>query len=128
MKTKYYSYLANFLNEAKRERILFELQSKKKRENAFSKITVFSECFNDNHIFCDLSHVENEVAFSKIKQIVGNSSCYDLRYEEINQLKDAYIRAINSYMADVLIVDENTIIYIGECELGASPKYILKTR
>ena len=27
------------LNEAKRERILFELQSKKKRENAFSKIT-----------------------------------------------------------------------------------------
>ena len=100
MKTKYYSYLANFLNEAKRERILFELQSKKKRENAFSKI----------------------------KQIVGNSSCYDLLYDEIIQLKDAYIRAINSYMADVLIVDENTIIYIGECELGASPKYILKTR
>ena len=49
MKTKYYSYLAKFLNEAKRERILFELQSKKKRENAFSKITVFSEYFNDKH-------------------------------------------------------------------------------
>lgn len=77
-------------------------------------------------VFCDLSHVENEVAFSKIKQIVGNSSCYDLLYDEIISLKDAYIRAVKSYMVDVLIVDEHTLVYIGECELGASPKIILK--
>ena len=105
---------------------MFELQSKKKRENAFSKMSVFSECFNDNHIFCDLSYVENEAAFSKIKQIAGNSSCYDLLYDEIISLRDAYIRAVNSYMVDVLILDEHTVVYIGECELGASSKFILK--
>ena len=126
MKIKYYSYLANFLNEAKRERILFELQSKKKRENAFSKMTVFSECFNENHIFCDLSHLEDSSALEKIMQTLGNIACFDLARDEIAPVSDAYIRAVNSYTVDVLIVDENTIIYIGECGFGASPKYILK--
>ena len=128
MKENYYSILAKFLNDTKRERILFELQSKKKRENAFSKLTVFSECFENNHIFCDLTRLEETEALQKIKQTVGNISCFDLVYDEFVPLSDAYIRAVNSYMVDVLIVNETTIIYIGECELGASPKYILKTR
>ena len=116
------------MNDTKRERILFELQSKKKRENALSKITVFSECFNENHIFCDLSHLQEIEALKKIKQTLGDITCFDLVCDEIAPVSHAYIRAINSYMVDVLIVDENTIIYIGECEFGSSSKYILKTR
>jgi len=126
MKTKYYSYLANFLNETKRERILFELQSKKKKENAFSKFTVFSECFHEKQIFCDLSRLEDPAALKKINQMFGDTSCYDLLYDEVTTLSNAYIRAVNSYLVNVLIIDENTMIYVGECELGASSKYILK--
>ncbi len=126
MEKKYYSYLSGFLKDAKKERIIFELQSKKKRKNAFSKITVFSECFNDSHIFCDLSHLTDISALEKLNQMFGNISCYDLAYDNITTLSDAYIRAVNSYMVDVLIIDENTIVYVGECEFGASYKYILK--
>ncbi len=126
MEKKYYSFLSGFLDDAKRERILFELQSKKKRENAFSKITVFSECFDEGQIFCDLSHFTDTDAIEKLNQLFKNISCYDLVYNEIVSLNLAYTRAVNSYMVDVLIVDENTIIYVGECEYGASPKYILK--
>ena len=126
MERKYYSYLSGFLNDIKRERILFELQSKTKKEIAFSKITAFSECFNDNYIFYDLSHLTDISALEKLKQMFGNISCYDLAYDNIAPLSDVYIRAVNSYMVDVLIIDENTVIYIGECEFGASHKYILK--
>ena len=47
-------------------------------------------------------------------------------YGEIVSVKDAYARAVHSYMLNILIVDENTVIYIGECSYGASEKYILK--
>ena len=86
----------------------------------------FSDCFNDKHIFCDLSHLTDSDAIERLKQLFGNISCYDLVYDCLASLSDAYIRAVNSYMVDILIIDENSIIYIGECEHGASSKYILK--
>ena len=97
MKEKYYSILAKFLNDTKRERILFELQSKKKRENAFSKLTVFSECFENNHIFCDLTRLEETEALQKIKQTVGKTSG-DLVADQI-VLETAAAAVRQSYLA-----------------------------
>ena len=67
-KRKSLFYLGNFLNDTKRERILFELHSKKKKEIALSKITAFSECFKDNNMFCDLTHFQEREALQKLEQ------------------------------------------------------------
>ena len=50
MSDKYYNFLAEFMLPEKRERIIFELTSKKKRDNAFDKMTAFQDCFNSKYI------------------------------------------------------------------------------
>ena len=126
MKQQYYTYLANFINETKRERILYELQSEKKRETAFSKMTEFAKCFNEKDIVVNLSHLQDDLAVQTIEKTIAQKECFDLAYGKMERIKDAYQRAVNSYCLDVLIVDERTVIYVGECEYGASEKYILQ--
>ena len=126
MKDLYLSYLSRFIHKIKRDRILFELNSPTKKENAFSKFSNFSTCFDKNDIIAYLTHLESKDAFHKIKQITDKKSCFDLVYEEICDIETAYERAVCSCMFDALIIDETTIVYIGEQEDGASDKYILK--
>lgn len=126
MEKEYLEILSAFINKIKRERILFELQSEQKRERAFSKLSNFSECFNEKEISLDLSHLEEEQAIQAIERTIDKKDCFDLVYNEICPITKAYQRAVDSYMFDALIVDEHTVIYIGECEYGASEKYILR--
>jgi hypothetical protein len=126
METKYYKFLSNFIVKSKRERLIYELQSEKKRENAFSKMTNFLDCFNSEDIIVDLTHFQDDIAIKRIEEVVSDKDCFDIANRERNLLKSAYLRAVNSYMCNVLVVDEHTIIYIGECEIGASEKYILR--
>ncbi len=117
--------LSTFIQKLKRERILFELKSTKKRETAFSKMSNFSTCFNKKDISIDLSHLEVENAIETIKNVVCTTNCFDLVYNEVCSISKAYQRAVHSLMFNVLIIDEHTAIYIGEWEYGASEKYIL---
>ncbi len=118
--------LSAFIQKEKRERILFELKSIKKRETAFSKMSNFSKCFNEKNISINLSHLEVENAIKIIKDSVSSTNCFDLAYNEVCPISKAYERAVASYMFNALIIDEQTIVYIGEVEFGASKKYILK--
>jgi hypothetical protein len=59
-------------------------------------------------------------------EVVFDKECFDVANRERNLLKSAYLKAVNSYMCNVLVVDEHTIIYIGEVLYGASEKYILR--
>ena len=126
MENKYLMVLSTFIQKEKRERILFELKSTKKRETAFSKLSNFSEFFNEKNISIDLSHLEVESAIKIINNSVSNTNCFDLAYNEICSISKAYERAVSSYMFNALIIDEQTIVYIGEVEFGSSEKYILK--
>ena len=99
MEKKYLSILSAFINKIKRERILFELQSEKKREMAFSKLSNFSECFNEKEISVDLSHLEEEQAIKTIEKTIGKKDCFDLVYNEICPITKAYQRAVDSYTA-----------------------------
>ena len=126
MEEKYFKYLSNFIFKKKRERIIFELLSENKRENAFCKMTDFSSCFLKENILFDLSHFEDNEAIAKIEGLVSGKECFDLKYRKIDSIKNAYQRAVDSYMFNLLIVDDKTAIYIGECSYGASDKYILK--
>ena len=126
MENKYLMVLSTFIQKEKRERILFELKSTKKRETAFSKLSNFSEFFHEKNISIDLSHLEVESAIKIINNSVSNTNCFDLVYNEICSISKAYERAVSSYMFNALIIDEQTIVYIGEVEFGSSEKYILK--
>ena len=126
MKNLYLSYLARFIHKMKRDRILFELNSPTKNDNALSKLSNFSTCFDKDDIIADLTHLEPNDALKQMKQITGKKSCFDLVYEEICDIETAYERAVCSCMFDALIIDETTIVYIGEQAYGASEKYILK--
>ena len=126
MEKNYLMILSTFINKKKRERILFELQSNKKRETAFSKMSTFSACFDKENISIDLSHLEFENATKIIETSVRATNCFDLLYNEVCPISKAYERAVSSCMFNALIIDEQTIVYIGEVEFGASKKYILK--
>ena len=127
MENKYLMVLSTFIQKEICERILFELKSTKKREMAFSKMSNFSEYFNGKkNISIDLSHLKVESAIKIIKDSVSSTNCYDLVYNEVCSISKAYERAVSSYMFNALIIDEQTIVYIGEVEFGTSKKYILK--
>lgn len=122
---EYLSYFARFIHKIKRDRILFELNSSTKKCDAFSKLSNFSTCFDNHDIIADLTHLEENDALKKIKQITNKKSCFDLVYEEVCDIETAYERAVRSCMFDALIIDETTIVYIGEW-CGPSEKYVLK--
>ena len=126
MQNKYLMVLSSFIQKEKRERILYELKSTKKRETAFSKMSNFSECFDKKNISIDLSHLEVENAIKIIKNSVNSKNCFDLVYNEVCSISKAYECAVSSCMFNALIIDEQTIVYIGEVEFGSSEKYILK--
>lgn len=126
MQNKYLTVLSAFIQKEKRERILWELNSPNKRETAFSKMSNFSECFDKKNISIDLSHLEVESAIKITKNSVRSTNCFDLAYNEVCSISKAYKRAVSSCMFNALIIDEQTIVYIGEVEFGASEKYILK--
>ncbi len=126
MREIYLSYLGKFLNKSKRDRIIYELKSKTKQQSAFLKIADFENAFDKNCVIMDLSHFEDDKAIKNIEKYVDKTDCYDLLQDEITSIEKAYQRAVNSYMPNVLIVSEKSVIYIGECEIGASEKYILK--
>ena len=126
MENKYLMILSTFIQKEKRERILFELKSTKKHETAFSKMSNFFAYFNEKNISIDLSHLQVESAITIIMNSVTSTNCFDLAYNEVCSISKAYKRAVSSCMFNALIIDEQTIIYIGEVAFGASEKYILK--
>ena len=126
MENKYLMVLSTFIQKVKRERIVFELKSTKKRETAFSKMSNFSQYFNTKDISIDLSHLEVENAIKIIQRSASSTNCFDLAYNEVCSICKAYERAVSSCMFNALIIDEQTIVYIGEVEFGSSEKYILK--
>lgn len=126
MQNKYLTVLSAFIQKEKRERILWELNSPNKRETAFSKMSNFSSHFLTKYISMDVSHLETETAIERITSSTTHNNCFDLVHNEVCSISKAYKRAVSSYMFNILIIDEQTIIYIGEVEYGASQKYLLK--
>ena len=125
MEKQYLDYLSDFIHKAKRERLIYELQSKK-RENAFSKMTHFENIFDERNVVEDLSSLDDAQAVERVRKIVGDTTCYNVRTEEMMPVEKAYIQAVNSCLCNILVVDKTVVIYVGECEVGASTKYILK--
>ena len=110
------SFVDNFIKDIYKERILFELSSNKpnKREKAFTKLLDYKEYFNSDIKKIDLTHLMDKEILKVINAKYNVKECYSLKYEKKLQLEKAVINTLNSYMLDILIIDEKNIIYIGE--------------
>lgn len=49
------------------------------------------------------------VYLQKINQTFGDIACYDLLYDEVTSLSNAYIRAVDSYTVNVLITVDKLV-------------------
>ncbi len=110
------SFVENFIKDIYKERILFELSSNKpnKREKAFTKLLDYKEYFNSDIEKIDLTYLMDEEILKVIHTKYNAKECYSLKYDKKLQLEKAVINTLNSYMLDILIIDEKNIIYIGE--------------
>ena len=91
METKYYKFLSNFIVKSKRERLIYELQSEKKRENAFSKMTNFLDCFHSKDIIVDLTVI---VKYRRLG-IVGGVVCHTAGSQTVTTSSPPIVRVIN---------------------------------
>lgn len=109
-------FVNNFIEQQYRERILYELQSNKvnKKEKAFTKLLDYNEYFLPTLIKLDLSHKTDEEIISILNAKVKSDNGYSLKWQVNKNLVRSVIDAINSYSLDIILVDENMIVYIGE--------------
>lgn len=120
--------LKKFILKDKRDRILFELESEKKRQKAFSKMSDFDFWFPRELISADLSRNTDDEARDALLALFGDTDAFDLVTMRVEKLLPAFQRAVGSYMNDVLIVNENNVIYVGEVEYGPSEKFVLTAK
>ena len=124
----YLEILKQFLKKEKADRIVFELRSKKKRSDAFSKLTQFDNYFRSGLITVDFSKKTDDDVVALLNKEFEQKKCFNLEDNQEEDLTSAVLKAINSYMCNILIIDESCIIYIGEAEYGPSNKYILQLK
>ena len=122
----------NFIKQQYRERILYELKSNKvnKKEKAFTKLLDYNENFLPTLSKLDLSHQNDEEIISILNAKVKSDNGYSLKWQVNKYLVRSVIDAINSYSLDIILVDENMIVYIGEVyhnkdSSNASAKFLL---
>lgn|SRR5690554_20215 len=127
-------FVKNFIMKDYQKRLIFELLSSKeeKRNRAFYKLShVYQECLNIKYIDEDISHLEIDEAIEIIKKKIKEEMGYSIALRELRLIEEAYSSGVYSGMVDVIVINENVAIYIGEIYANidgknASPKYILK--
>ena len=98
--------LKPFLTKNKAERIIYELNSKNKKEDAFTKLNDFELFFNLKNNIVDLTHLTGDEALKIISNIISEKYCLNLRSGNVEKIIDAYINSINSYMCNILLINE----------------------
>ena len=109
-------FVNNFIKPQYRERLLYELKSIKtnKREKAFIKLLDYNEYFLETLSKIDLSHKTDQEIIRILKTDVKLDNGYSLKWQTNKDLIKTVIDAINSYSPDIILVDENIMIYLGE--------------
>ena len=109
-------FVNNFIKPQYRERLLYELKSIKtnKREKAFIKLLDYNEFFLETLFKIDLSHKTDQEIIRVLKTYVKLENGYSLKWQTNKDLIKAVINTINSYSLDIILVDENMMIYIGK--------------
>ncbi|MCR3759755.1 hypothetical protein KYB31_12290 [Clostridium felsineum] len=122
-----------FFNKHCRERIIYELNSKKKRMNAISRLCHdFKEVLKIDYMK-EINCVDYKEVLEQIKKYSGANACYVISYnKEVDglymELDDALKSIVGLGMPSLVVCNmQNKLAYFeAEQVNGAPPRYILE--
>lgn len=130
------AFVESFVLKNKRERSIFELNSKKKRKNFFSKLCHRYNDIIDNRFMTELSAPNSN--YSEIYRLLmeegAGRDCYLISYfEELDgkriPLAQALKNCVGGGMPSIVICDPGKLAYFeAEQQAGPPPRFLLKKK
>lgn len=123
-------FVKNFVIKDKRERILYELNSLKKRREGIRRICF---CVYDNkYIVFQDSKLSDEELFAEVKKFIDvNKVCYVIADSsddgKFMPFKEAFANMCDFEMSYIIICNENVVLMGAEYEVPCPPcRFILR--
>lgn len=124
--------IKNFFVKGYHERVIFELNSKKKRLDAFHRL-----CHNYENVLVNTYMEEYDGSnyleiYRILKSYGAKDSCYVMSYNSLidgryMELEEALEVAVGFGMPSLIVCDPNKLVYFeAEQVQGAPPRYILR--
>ncbi|MDE6658429.1 MAG: hypothetical protein K2J88_07605 [Oscillospiraceae bacterium] len=114
-------FIKNFIVKSRQDRLLYELQNSKKRQNCIGRFCHHAEYLLDMHKICDTQDFE---------KILGNPECYIMAYhQELDKLTCNLKQALKLVLGNgmsAIIIGENFAIVETEQLQGTPDRYFLK--
>lgn len=119
-------FVKTFIVKDKRERILYELSSAKKRSVALQRLY---NSLDRNFAVLESQKLDEEELIAEIKKYTKANDCYIIAESQHDgkrlPLKEAVEKVLYFGMACVIICDENTVVASEEYNISAPYKVIL---
>lgn len=128
------SFVKNFIDETFQDRLLWELQGKKREKGIDRFSHTIEKIINNQYIVIKTHKVSPIECLNMIKKYSSSKTCYIIsgEYKENLQLdgKEFDLEKIidtffSLYFVAIMIIDSHTIILKSEAECGPSDKYVL---
>ena len=127
-------FVKKFITKIKADRLIFELQSEKRRRDALWRF-----CHGvENLIKIDLIDVKDrkmspQDIYKKIRENSNDNTGYVISLDNgIDghefELFEALEKSTNSGLASIVLVGKNIVVIVAEQEHGSAEKYILKSQ
>lgn len=122
----------NFFVKNYQERVIFELNSNKKRRNVFSRLCHNYDKLLDNRYMEERSESNYLDIFRILKSYGASKSCYVLSYNSLidgkyMELDKALHIAVGYGMPSLIVCESNQLAYFEAEQIqGAPPRYILR--
>ncbi|MDE6708690.1 MAG: hypothetical protein K2K06_11730 [Oscillospiraceae bacterium] len=114
-------FVKNFIIKSKRDRLLYELQNSKKRQDCLGRFCHHAEDLLDMQKICDTQDFE---------KILGNPECYIMAYhQELDKLTCNLKQALKLVLSNgmsAIIIGKNFAIVETEQLQGTPDRYFLK--
>jgi len=129
-------FVETFIVKGKRERSIFELKSKKKRRDFFSKLCHRYQEIIDMRwsIKIQTPNSDSTTIYDRLLKNGAGNSCYVMSYfQELDReklpTKEALIQCIGHGMPSIIICTPNELAYFeGEQDSGPPPRFMLKKK
>lgn len=125
-------FVKNFIQKRLQERIIYELNSKKKRLNAVSRFCHNTlDTINKDIIFLKSNNITVNNTIKNVKSLTNSNFGYIISYDsdidkQIFSIENSIEEVFYRGMAQIIIFDENICFIKEEQEFHSPMKYILK--
>lgn len=125
-------FVKNFIQNRLQERIIYELNSKKKRLNAISRFCHNTlDIINQDAIFLQSNKITTNQTIKSIESLTSSNFGYVISYDsdidkQIFSIESSIEEVFYRGMAQIIIFDKNICLIKEEQVFGSPMKYILK--